>query len=93
MVISPNGHLLAVATTNGLIGVINVKLETPQLVFIYEESSFLPHKMAFSHDSSSQLVGLDSNGLVKTYLLYGNPTAKLNPLNWLVIFEKFSHYN
>ncbi len=84
MAISPNGHLLGVATTNGIIGVVNLKLETPQLVFVYEESNFLPHKLVFSHDSSSQLVGLDSNGFVKTYLLYGNPSAKMNPINWLV---------
>jgi len=85
MVISSNGKLLAVSTTNGAIGIINLTLSPPQLSYVIEDSHFSPHILRFSDDSGSQLVALDQNGVLKTFLISGNPSAKNAPISWLVM--------
>jgi len=84
MVISSHGKLLAVSTTNGIIGIINLTLSPPQLCYVIEDAHYSPHILKFSDDAASQLIALDQNGLLKIYLLTGNPTAKHGQISWLV---------
>ena len=81
---SLNGNFLAVSTTQGVIGVLNLRQSPPQLFLVMENPGYSPHILRFSHDSSSQLITLDVNGILKTYLLNGNPLAKPAALSWLV---------
>lgn len=88
MTLSANGHFFAVSTTNGVLGLINIKSSPPQLSLVLEESNYIPHILKFSHDSCSQLLALDANGVLKSYLLNGNPASKLSNLSWLVYFSE-----
>mmetsp|Transcript_11576 Transcript_11576/g.10070 ORF Transcript_11576/g.10070 Transcript_11576/m.10070 type:complete len:239 (-) Transcript_11576:1559-2275(-) len=67
--ISNNGHLMAVSTTNGIIGVVNLKKSPAELQLYTENSKFVPFLIKFSHDSSSQLLCLDAFGVLKVFLL------------------------
>src|SRR5689334_19002826 len=62
MALSSNGSLLAISTTNGIIGVISVRSTPPQLCFVIEDANYFPHILKFSQDSGSQLITLDLTG-------------------------------